>query len=321
MKKHTKNGLKLFVLFILLCGAFILSLFLGAVKPNWLIIQKLRLPRSVLVLLAGSLLAASGAVFQIFFQNPLAEPGLIGISSGATLGAVISVGLSGFTFFGGFISSINLFAFAGAFLSGLILSLISAFSNRRLNSVVLLLCGTALGTFYSSISSFILLKHNKELYGIFTWLMGSFNGRNINELKFVLIPSVLAFIIMFLITPALDVMNSGEENAQTLGINLKALRILVVTCGAFAVSVAVCAGGTISFVGLVAPHIMRRIFSPKSKLLIISSAMGGALLLLVADTLSRIVVKPGELPCGIITSLIGVPFFLALIFRQIKGNK
>ncbi|MCQ2572824.1 MAG: iron ABC transporter permease [Treponema sp.] len=319
MKKRTGTFFKVLILIFVLVLAFCGSLFFGAEKPTLFLIRYLRLPRSVLVLLSGALLAGSGAVFQLFFRNPLAEPGLLGISSGATLGAVSSACLGGFSFLDGFVSSINIAAFLGAFLSGLVLAFISS-SGKRVTSVVLLLCGTALGTFYSSVSSMIMLMHNKELYGIYSWLLGSFNGRGLNELKFVIIPAVLAFVLMALILNPLDLLNGGEENARNLGVNVSLLRLLVIGEGSLAVSVAVCAGGTISFVGLVAPHIMRRIFSSKSKTLVWTSALGGATLLLAADTIARIVMKPGELPCGIITSFIGVPFFIMLIFQK-KGGR
>lgn len=318
MSKKSRTLLKILILFFVLILSFTLSLLLGAENPTAFLIKYLRLPRSLLVLLSGALLAASGAVFQIFFRNPLAEPGLLGISAGATLGAVVSACLGGFAFLGGFISSINMAAFAGAFVSGFILALISS-SSRRFNSVILLLCGTALGAFYSSVSSTVMLMHKKELYGIYSWLLGSFNGKGINELKFVVIPSVLAFLLISLILTPLDLLNGGEENAAGLGVNVARLRFLVIVAGSLSVSVAVCAGGTISFVGLVAPHIMRKLFSAKSKILVWTSALGGAILLLLADTLARIVMRPGELPCGIITSFIGVPFFIALIFQKRKG--
>lgn len=322
MKKRTGTFLKILILIFVLVLFFCVSLFFGAETPTFFLIRYLRLPRSVLVLLSGALLAGSGAVFQLFFRNSLAEPGLLGISSGATLGAVSSACFGGFSFLGGFVSSVNISAFLGAFLSGLVLAFISSASTfgKKVSSVILLLCGTALGTFYSSVSSMIMLMHNKELYGIYSWLLGSFNGRGINELKFVIIPAVLAFVLMALILNPLDLLNGGEENARNLGVNVSLLRIFVIGAGSLAVSVAVCAGGTISFVGLVAPHIMRRVFSSKSKTLVWTSALGGASLLLVADTIARIVMKPGELPCGIITSFIGVPFFIMLIFQK-KGGR
>lgn len=318
MKQKTGQTIKILILCVVLILSFVLSLLLGAEKPSIFLIKYLRLPRSVLVLLSGALLASSGALFQMFFRNSLAEPGLLGISAGATLGAVTAASFGGLALFGGFISSVSFFAFLGAFISGLILALISS-SGKRISSVMLLLCGTALGTFYSGISSAVMLMHNKELHGIFSWLLGSFNGRGINELKFVMLPAVLAFILMAFVQNQLDLLNGGEENAGSLGLNVNRLRLLVICGGSLAVSVAVCGGGTISFVGLVAPHIMRKIFSPKSKMLLWTSALGGAILLLVADTLARVIIRPAELPCGIITSFVGVPFFLALIFSNKKN--
>lgn len=322
MKKSTARNLWLGALLILLlCAVFALSLMIGAVKPNAVIIKKLRLPRSLLVLIAGSLLGASGAVFQRFFQNPLAEPGLLGISSGATLGAVLSVSLGSVSFFGGYISSINLLAFTGAFLSGMILALISAMAGKKVSTVVVLLCGTAMGSLYSAVSSTLLLGKNKELYGIYTWLLGSFNGRGLNELRFVLIPAVLALLLMVFISPSLDLLNGGEENAASLGVNLPILRLLVISSGALAVSAAVCCGGTISFAGLIAPHITQRLFKCKSRFHIITSALGGAILLLVSDIICRTVIRPSELPCGIVISFLGAPFFIFVIFNSVLGKK
>ncbi|MCQ2578594.1 MAG: iron ABC transporter permease [Treponema sp.] len=322
MKKSTARNIWFGVLLVLLlCAVFALSLMTGVVKPSAVIIKKLRLPRSLLVLLAGSLLGASGAVFQRFFQNPLAEPGLLGISSGATLGAVLSVSLGSISFFGGYISSINILAFAGAFISGMILALISALSGKKVSTVVVLLCGTAMGSLYSAVSSTLLLGKNKELYGIYTWILGSFNGRGIKELRFVIIPAIIAMVLMLFIASSLDLLNGGEESAVSLGVNIPLLRFLVITSGALAVSVAVCAGGTISFVGLIAPHIMQRIFRCKTRFHIITSALGGAILLLVSDIVCRTVIAPSELPCGIVISFLGAPFFIFVIINSVLGKR
>ena len=322
MKKSTARNIWFGIfLILLLCAVFILSLMTGAVKPSLVIIKKLRLTRSLLVLLAGSLLGASGSVFQRFFQNPLAEPGLLGISSGATLGAVLSVSLGSLSFLGGYISSINIFAFAGAFISGMILALISSLAGKKVSTVVVLLCGTAMGSLYSAISSTMLLGKNKELYGIYTWILGSFNGRGINELRFVLLPAFFALVLMMFIAPSLDLLNGGEESAASLGVNIALLRFLVITSGALAVSVAVCSGGTISFVGLISPHIMQRVFKCKSRFHIILSACGGAILLLISDVVCRTVIRPSELPCGIVISFLGAPFFIFVIFNNVLGKR
>lgn len=323
----TISGKKTLILsFVLLCILlgiiFFVSLITGAEKISmadvfnkkgfsYVIFTRLRLPRSILATLTGVLLAGSGAVFQMFFRNPLAEPGIMGISSGATLGAVIASVL-GFTSGFSLVSPVSLAAFAGALISGTIVTFIAAGKNGREASVMLLLCGTALGTLYSSISSILLLTNSKEIHSIYSWTLGSFNGHGWKELLFILIPSIISLFLMFFTLPSLDLLTGGEDSAVSLGVNVKVLRILVLICGAFAASAAVCAGGTIGFVGLIAPHIVRKIFGPKAKILIPFSMISGAILLLLADTLARIVVSPSELPAGIITSILGVPFFISI---------
>lgn len=351
-----------FLLFLVLLGfSFILSLALGAEKIPFaavlgkgdrfqnIILWRIRLPRSLLVILTGILLGGSGAVFQLFFRNPLAEPGIMGISSGATLGAVIATAIistvsvtgtsniiqtAGGTYSAAlaqlaqnqspsigsllakFISPVNLSAFLGALLSGLLVTLLAFSKGGRSNSIMLLLCGTALGTLYSSISSTILITNSKELHAVYTWIMGSFNGRGWNELLFILLPSAVSIIIMFCISNQLDLLSCGEKSALSLGIEVNRLRIWVLICGSLAISAAVCAGGTIGFVGLIAPHIVRKLTGPKSRTLIPFSMLFGAILLLLSDTIARIVIIPAELPAGIITSILGVPFFLSLCFTK-----
>lgn len=325
---NTKQLIKYFFLIIILAAFFCLSLFAGAEKISidellhdresfsTIIFFDLRLPRSILAVFTGALLASSAAIFQLFFRNYLAEPGLLGISSGAAVGAVTSqiTGIS--VIAGGLLSTMNLFAFITALIAGLILVAISSVQKRTNLSVMLLLCGTALGTLYSAISSILMLIKNREIFGIYNWLMGSFNGKSWAEVKFLLIPAVLSFVLMFLISSSLDLLNGGEQSAQTLGVNVNRLRISVILTGSIAVSVCVCAGGTIGFIGLIAPNLMRKFFGPKAKALIASSALCGGALLVLSDTLARIVIAPAEIPCGIITAVIGVPFFLSLIFKQ-----
>ena len=318
---------------ILLALSVILALVLGAEKVSLaavfgqgdkfenIILWQLRLPRMLLVFLTGLLLGGSGAVFQLFFRNPLAEPGIMGISSGATLGAVIAsivpgimalTGGSGLGGLGALISPVNLCAFAGALVAGLFVTSLAFSRGGKSSSVMLLLCGTALGTLYSSLSSMLLLTCNKELHSIYTWILGSFNGRGWNELLFILLPSAISIVLMFVVSPSLDLLTGGEKSAASLGVEVDRLRILVLLCGALAVSAAVCAGGTIGFVGLIAPHVVRKFLGPRARTLVPFSMIFGATLLLLSDTFARIIIAPGELPAGIITSILGVPFFLAL---------
>lgn len=321
---------------ILLAISVILALMLGAEKVSLaavfgqgdkfenIILWQLRLPRVLLVFITGLLLGGSGAVFQLFFRNPLAEPGIMGISSGATLGAVIAsivpgvMALTGRGGIGAFISPVNLCAFAGALGAGVLVTSL-AFSRRgKASSVMLLLCGTALGTLYSSLSSMLLLTCNKELHSIYTWILGSFNGRGWNELFFIAVPAAVSIVLMFCVVRPLDLLTGGEKSAAALGVEVDRLRVLVLLCGSLAVSCAVCASGTIGFVGLIAPHIVRKFLGPRARTLLPFSMIFGATLLLLSDTFARVVIAPGELPAGIITSILGVPFFLALCLGRRK---
>lgn len=321
---------------ILLVISVILALMLGAEKVSLaavfgqgdkfenIILWQLRLPRVLLVFITGLLLGGSGAVFQLFFRNPLAEPGIMGISSGATLGAVIAsivpgvMALTGRGGLGAFISPVNLCAFAGALVAGVLVTSLAFSRSGKASSVMLLLCGTALGTLYSSLSSMLLLTCNKELHSIYTWILGSFNGRGWNELTFIALPALISIILMFAISGPLDLLTGGEKSAAALGVEVDRLRVLVLLSGSLAVSCAVCAGGTIGFVGLIAPHIVRKFLGPRARTLLPFSMIFGATLLLLSDTFARVVIAPGELPAGIITSILGVPFFLALCLGRRK---
>ena len=321
---------------ILLAISVILALMLGAEKVSLaavfgqgnkfenIILWQLRLPRVLLVFITGLLLGGSGAVFQLFFRNPLAEPGIMGISSGATLGAVIAsivpgvMALTGRGGLGAFISPVNLCAFAGALGAGVLVTSLSFSRRGKASSVMLLLCGTALGTLYSSLSSMLLLTCNKELHSIYTWILGSFNGRGWNELFFIAVPAAVSIVLMFCVVRPLDLLTGGEKSAAALGVEVDRLRVLVLLCGSLAVSCAVCAGGTIGFVGLIAPHIVRKFLGPRARTLLPFSMIFGATLLLLSDTFARVVIAPGELPAGIITSILGVPFFLALCLGRRK---
>ena len=321
---------------ILLIISVILALLLGAEKVSLaavfgqgdkfenIILWQLRLPRVLLVFITGFLLGGSGAVFQLFFRNPLAEPGIMGISSGATLGAVIAsivpgvMALTGRGGVGALISPVNLCAFAGALGAGVLVTSLAFSRSGKASSVMLLLCGTALGTLYSSLSSMLLLTCNKELHSIYTWILGSFNGRGWNELIFIALPALVSIVLMFCIMGPLDLLTGGEKSAAALGVEVDRLRVLVLLCGSLGVSCAVCAGGTIGFVGLIAPHIVRKFLGPKARTLVPFSMIFGAALLLLSDTFARVVIAPGELPAGIITSILGVPFFLALCLGRRK---
>lgn len=317
------------VLLVLLMGTLLCSVLFGAESINLydllakdgdsgasvtkMIFMQIRLPRTLLAALTGILLAGAGATFQLYFRNPLAEPGIMGISSGATLGAVI---VSSFSIFMGTVISVNIGAFIGALVAGLIVTVISGRKSGPAATVALLLCGTALGTFYSALTSLILAVKSKELHTMYMWMLGSFSGRGWEELSFIVIPAVISLILMFFAGRQLDLLSGGEMTAASLGVEVTKVRFLVMVAGSLASSAAVCAGGTIGFVGLIAPHIIRRVFGAKGRTLIPLSMIGGAALMLGADTIARVVARPAEIPVGTITALLGAPFFISLVFSK-----
>ena len=326
-----KAFLKRAVLVLILGASICTSLLLGAQKLSiadilqntesfsFRIFFHIRLPRTILAFLTGALLSGAGACFQMFFRNPLAEPGIMGISAGASLGAVIVSSFGMGTVLHGILSAVNFGAFLGAIIAGLLVTVLAGYRSQADSTIPLLLCGTALGTFYSALIAIILSLNDSKLHTLYIWMLGSFSGRGWNEVLFILFPSFLSIILFFLCVPGLDALCGGEVTALSLGVQIGRLRMLIIISGAIACSAAVCAGGTIGFVGLVAPHTVRRFFGSKAKTLVPLSMIFGAALMLISDTVCRICIPPSEIPVGTITSLIGAPFFLSLLISKRKG--
>ncbi|MCR5290514.1 MAG: iron ABC transporter permease [Treponema sp.] len=325
--EHRRSVGIIVLLFVCCLCAFCVSLVMGAEDiplatllggeesdPFYsLIFFDIRLPRSLLALLAGMLLGGAGAVFQLYFRNPLAEPGIMGISAGATFGAVVAHCLGTFSLY---IPLLQFGAFTGALCAGLLITVLSLYRKGPGATVMVLLCGTALGTVYSALTSILLTVNQSELQSMYMWMLGSFSGRGWMEFRFILIPALGALACMLMSGRKLDMLYGGEVVASSLGVPVGRLRFAVLLSGCFATSSAVCAGGTIGFVGLVAPHIVRRLIGVKGTVLIPVSMLLGATLLLCADTVSRCAIRPSELPVGIIMSLVGAPFFISLIFHD-----
>ncbi len=276
------------------------------------IIQQIRLPRTLLAALCGGLLAGAGAVFQGFFRNPLADSGIMGISSGAALGAVFSALLSA-----SFASP--LFAFGGALAAALIVFGASRLHGKYTGTTIIILTGTAASAFFSALTSLLVLLKDRELYKIFVWTLGSFNGKGWNELQFILPVTIVALILLYLCPRNLDLLGGGETSAQALGLNLATTKLLVLGAGSLAAAAAVCTGGTIGFVGLIVPHLLRRLYSPRHQLLIPASILFGASFVILADLIARTAIPPAEIPVGLITSLAGAPFFVFLLLAA-KGE-
>lgn len=286
-----------------------------------IIVERIRLPRALLAMLIGALLAISGAAMQGLFRNPLADPSLIGVTAGASVGAALTIVISGgavIVAYEGW-ASLSLVS-AGALVGGAVavwLVYRLATSEQGTSVATMLLAGIAITAIAGSITSMLEFYANNEmLRRISLWRMGGLDGANFYR---VLIAAVVAVIVIgFLCTQAqaLNVLLLGESEARHLGVDVDSLKKKLVLLVAAGVGVAVALAGAIGFIGLVVPHIMRMIIGPDHRYLLIASAMGGAIVLLLADTLARVVVAPTELPVGLVTALIGAPFFISLLRRR-----
>jgi iron complex transport system permease protein len=274
------------------------------------ILWDFRVARILLVILCGSALAAAGAAFQGLFRNPLADPYIVGASGGAALGATLAV------VFGKAIP-IGAAGFLGALAAVMIVYVIAEASN--FGSVVsLLLAGAAMSTMLSAIVSLLLIMSDGVMQEIFAWLMGGFSGRSWSHLTQSSVAAFLGIAIIWPMSRTLDALSAGESSAEALGLDLRRARLLIVIGASLATAAAVSASGIIGFVGLIAPHVARKLVGASHAVVIPASMLLGSILLLIADDAARTIAAPLELPVGVFTALIGGPFFLFLL-RNPKG--
>ncbi len=272
-----------------------------------------RFPRIVMALAVGAALAAAGAVMQAVFGNPLAEPGVVGVSAGAALGAATAIVL-GLSAYGEFLVAVP--AFAGGLLATLLVYLVSR-ANGRTEVVTLLLTGIAVNAFAGAGLAFVLFSANAaNREQIIFWQLGSLGGSLWREVLIVAVVAVAGVTVATFFGRRYDVLALGERNARHLGIDVERLRLISVVLVALLTGVAVAFVGIIAFVGLVVPHVVRMLLGPSHRSLIPVSAIGGATLLLFADLLARNLAPGAELPIGLLTSLVGGPFFFFLLWRQ-----
>ncbi|MET9660623.1 iron ABC transporter permease [Streptomyces sp. NPDC006510] len=276
------------------------------------VLWNVRLPRVVLALLAGASLGCAGALMQGAFGNPLAEPGVIGISSGAAVGAVASIAL-GLSFFGNW--TVTVCAFAAGLATVLLVYALSR-SGGRTEVVTLILTGIAVNAFAGAlIGLFIFFADNAQISQITFWQLGSLAQATWPKVLAVLPCAVLGLLVAPFHARKLDLLALGERPARHLGVDVERLRIVLVLLVALLTAAAVAVAGIISFVGLLVPHLLRMANGPGHRFLIPGSALGGALVLVVGDLAARTVADPAELPLGVLTALFGSPFFFWLLRR------
>lgn len=287
----------------------------SATATEQAVIETIRLPRIVLALGVGAALGTAGAVMQGVFRNPMADPGIIGVSAGGALGAVIAIatGLA-------VVSTLflPLFAFAGSMLALALVFAVASAGSGRVSMAVLLLSGVAVSAFLGAVTSAVLLMTaditaQREM--IF-WLAGGLDSTRWQAVRIALPVFVAGLAVMLIYARDLNLLLVGEDEAKALGVRVAFVRGLLLVVASLVTGTAVAFSGMIAFVGLVVPHTLRLALGADHRVLIPVSAVGGGLFLLIADTLARLIVAPAEIRVGIITALFGAPFFLFLLARH-----
>jgi len=276
------------------------------------ILWNIRMPRVVLGVLVGAMLAIAGAAYQGVFRNPLADPYLLGVSSGAGLGATLAIVVGGAAGFAG----VPIAAFAGGLLAvGATYSLGRTVGGSR-SEVVIILAGVAVAAFANAIQTFFMQLHDDTLRQVYSWMLGRLSTDGWSDVVVVLPYVVVTVAIIALHRRTLDVMAVGDVEAASLGINPARVRLLLVCVATLGTAAVVSASGLIGFVGIVVPHAVRLLVGPGHRLLLPLSLLVGASFLVLADVLARTVMSPAELPIGVVTAAIGAPFFLVVLRRS-----
>lgn len=282
------------------------------------IILDIRLPRMLLALLVGAVLAVLGTVMQGLFRNPLADPSLVGVSGGASVGAsvvIVSVGGAVASPLAG-LSLISLGAFIGGVISTLIVYRVAT-SSMGTSVTTMLLAGIAIGAIAGAFNSLLsYFSDNQMLRQISVWQMGNLGGANWLKVGIMAVVSGLMLLILSSQAKSLNALLLGESEARHLGIDEQKVKRKLIFLTALGVGVSVALAGLIGFIGLIIPHIVRLLIGPDHRWLLPATALSGASLLMIADSIARVVVLPAELPTGILTALLGAPFFIALLIRQ-----
>jgi iron complex transport system permease protein len=327
-----KNSLAYIVSFFLLGGAVLLGVTVGTVSisPEVLwnpesdkaaanILWNIRMPRVVLAGLVGAALAIAGAAFQGLLKNPLADPYTLGVSSGASVGAVMTLffGIS-VPFLGNY--TLPVMSMLGALLTMFAVMGFAKLVDRSMKMETVILTGIIFSSFLGSVISLMIALTGEELRQIIGWLLGSVSMRGWPYVQMALPFMVIGSFLLWLQRRELNAMLFGEERAQHLGVDVKKSKMMILISGSILTGSAVAVSGTIGFVGLVVPHITRLLWGSDHRHVLPLSFINGAALLIVCDLVSRTIISPTELPIGVITAFIGAPVFAYIFFRQRKGG-
>lgn len=282
------------------------------------VIIDLRLPRVVLAALVGAALALAGVLYQALFRNPLADPYILGVSSGAGLGATLATIAFG-TSYATRAVGVPLGAFLGAALTMLLVAGLAS-RDRRLDATSLLLAGMAVSYVLSALTSFVLVFDRQSMSSVVFWMMGGLQNRAWEHVATLAVMLTLGSVVPALYHRELDLMLLGDERAGQLGVPVERFKRLVLASASLVVAGAVSVSGLIGFIGLMTPHMVRLAIGPRHRLLLPASMLAGAIVLVVADLLARVVLAPVEIPVGIVTALAGGPFFLWILLRKERAR-
>ena len=280
------------------------------------VIFDIRLPRVILAALVGAALAPAGAVYQGLFRNPLADPYLIGVSSGAGLGATVAI-VFGVQFRWEGMGAISLFAFIGALGATVLVYALSRVGGR-VSVATLLLAGVALGAFLSAGTTFLMFRAPDAFRAVTVvgWLMGSLALASWSHVRLLTPFVLLGGALLWTYAHRLNVLQLDEEQARQLGIPVNSTRLALIVLTSLVMAAAVSVSGVIGFIGLIVPHAVRLVWGPDHRFLLPMSAIGGALFLVLADGLARTLLAPAQLPVGVVTAFCGAPFFLYLLRKR-----
>ena len=299
--------------------ASILLAFLGIGSGEFshteqLVIEQIRLPRIVVGAAVGMALGVAGATMQGLFRNPMADPGIIGVSAGGAVGAVVAIAM-GAT--GLFFLALPTFAFVGALAATFLVYGIAAVGGH-FSMATLLLAGVAVNAFLGAVVSaiIILIPDNEALREILFWLAGGLDSRSWEHAQ-ISVPLIFgSTAVIAVMARDLNLLMLGDDEARSMGVRVGFVRTALLTAAALATGAAVAVSGTIAFVGLVTPHILRLVLGPDHRVLIPMSAIGGAVFVIVADTFARTIIQPAEFRVGVLTAFVGAPFFILLLIRN-----
>lgn len=273
-----------------------------------IIIMRLRVPRILLALITGVNLAISGAVYQAIFRNSMADPYVLGVSSGASLGAAIGFLIGGFS---------PIFAFVGAVIANMLVFYLSGVSGKT-STVRLLLAGMGINYLFSSILSLIRTYSNDRELELFVWGMGSLSSASYSRVIILLVISIPILTVFFIYRKELNLLLMGEETAKSLGVDAGKLRKKLLILSSILIATTVSFTGTIGFVGLIIPHMVRIIMGSNYRKTLPFTAMFGMMFLLLCDNISRSLLSNSEIPIGIVTSIFGAPYFIYLVYKDRK---